>query len=125
VTPAERLGLSRQQLARVQVAWIEPTDWSDLALYAFYAVENAVVAAAEQLAIPWQPSHPKKADLAAQLHNDHGLPDVSALLRDLNSLRKSQACGEAPVSSSFDAEDVAVLTEGYIEAVDELVGGQE
>jgi hypothetical protein len=26
---------------------------------------------------------------------------------------------------SVDAEDIAVLTEGYIEAVDELVGGQE
>ena len=71
VTPRERLSLARQQLARVQVAWVEPTDWSDLAMYAFYALENAVVAAAEHLSIGWQRSHPKKADLAAQLHTVH------------------------------------------------------
>lgn len=90
MTPEERLDLARQQLARVQVARIEPTDWSDLAMYAFYALENAVVAAAEHLSIAWQRSHPKKADLAAQLHKDHELPDVSRLLRELNELRKKR-----------------------------------
>ncbi len=125
MTPEERLDLAHGQPARVQVAWIEPTDWSDLAVYAFYALENVVVAAAEHLRIPWQRSHPKKADLAAQLHKSHGLPDVSALLRALNELRKSQAYGEAPAPSSLDAEDIAASTEGYIDAVAGLIGGQK
>lgn len=37
----DKLELAREQLARVQVAALDPVDWSDLALYVFYALENA------------------------------------------------------------------------------------
>jgi hypothetical protein len=94
-------------------------------MYAFYAIENGVVAAAEHLGISWLRSHPRKADLAAGLHTNHGLPDVSALLRELNELRKSEAYGEVTLHPSLDAEDIAVEVERYIDAVTKLVGGQE
>lgn len=101
---------------------MEPTDWSDLAMYAFYALENAVVAAAEHVGIPWEPVHWKKAQLAAELHRDHGLPDVSNLLREPDELRKSEAYGDAVPAASFDAEEIAAEVERYIDAVAELLG---
>ncbi|MGH8924484.1 MAG: hypothetical protein ACRDWA_07610 [Acidimicrobiia bacterium] len=48
----DRVQLAKEQLERVRVAAIDPVDWSDLSLYAFYALENAVVAAAEHFGIP-------------------------------------------------------------------------
>jgi hypothetical protein len=58
VTPEERadhhLRLAREQLGRVQTAGLEPIDWSDLTIYGLLALENAVVAAAEHLQLPWK-----------------------------------------------------------------------
>ncbi|MGB8380188.1 MAG: hypothetical protein WCG47_02875 [Dermatophilaceae bacterium] len=124
MTPTERLGLAREQLARVPAAWIEPVDWSDLTMYAFYALENAVVAAADQTATDWQRSHQRKAALASQLHATNALPDVSTLLRNPNELRKAHAYGETTPPSSVTAESIEVLTEEYIEAVASLLGGK-
>ena len=93
-------------------------------MYALYALENAVVAAADQTATDWQRSHHRKADLASQLHAANGLPDVSTLLRHLNELRKAHAYGETTPPSSVTAESIAVLTEDYIEAVASLLGGK-
>ena len=118
-----KLVLARQQLARVQVAWLDPTDWSDLSMYGLYALENAVVAAAEHLDVAWANVHWKKADLAAKLHLDHDLPDVSDLLRELNELRKSEAYDEVAPSRHYRAEDIAVQIESYIEAVAAIMEG--
>ena len=51
----------------------------------------------------------------------HGLPDVSDLLVDLNDSRKAVAYGdvEAP---DLDNEDVVNEIERYVKAVGELVG---
>ncbi len=69
--PRERLRLAREQLAKVQTAWFEPTDWSDLTIYGMHATENAVVAAAEQLGMTVKKTHWDKVDIAASLHTEH------------------------------------------------------
>ena len=115
------LDLAREQLARVQVASFEPIDWSDLAMYAMYALENAVIAAADHLGIPWRRTHVSKVETAQALHRDHGLSDVSSLLQDLNELRKSEAYGEIHPPISLDAEDVATEVELFVEAVGVLL----
>ena len=123
MTAKGRLERARKQLARVQVAWLDPTDWSDLSMYGLYALENAVVAAAEHLDVAWEKVHWKKADLAAKLHLDHDLPDVSDLLRELNELRKSEAYDEVAPSRHYSAEVIAVEIESYIEAVAAIMEG--
>jgi hypothetical protein len=57
------------------------------------------------------------------LASDHGLPAVTQLLTDLNSLRKSEAYGESAPSDSRSAEDIAIEIETYLDAVAELVEG--
>jgi hypothetical protein len=117
VAEPPKLQLARQQLARVQVASHDPIDWSDLALYAFYALENGVAVAADHFAVRWQTTHPSKVAAARELHTKHGLPDVSALLTTLNTLRKSEAYGEAPSPRSMTAEDVAAEVERFVDSV--------
>ena len=54
--------------------------------------------------------------------SEHGLPDVSDLLRSTSTIaRKAVAYGdvEAP---DFEDRDVAIEIERYVEAVEELVG---
>jgi len=115
-----KLALARQQLARVQVASTDPVDWSDLALYAFYALENAVAAAADHFGVSWQTTHPSKVAAARTLNTKHGLTDVAALLTTLNILRKSEAYGETPPPRSTTAEDIAREVEQFIESVASL-----
>jgi len=113
----DKLQLAREQLARVQVAWLDPVDWSDLALYGFYALENAVVAAADRAGLDWRQTHPSKVEAARQLHDRFGLPDVANLLIELNDLRKATAYGETQPARSLGPEDIAVEVERFIEAV--------
>jgi len=114
------LRLAREQLARVQVAWLDPVDWSDLSMYAFYALENAVIAAADLSGIPWTKTHPSEVEAARQLHTAKGSPDVAPLLEELNALRKSEAYGETSPPHGRSAEDIAVAVEQYVEAVGRL-----
>lgn len=118
----DRLRLAREQLARVQTAWLDPVDWSDLSMYAFYALENAVIAAADSFAIPWEKTHPSKVEVATELHASKGLPDVSSLLEELNALRKSEAYGETPPAHGWGAEDLVIAVEEYVQAVARLLG---
>lgn len=76
----DSLQRAQKQLEKVQVAQIDPVDWSDLSIYGFLALENAVVAAAEHFRIPWQKTHPSKNEAAQALHRDYGLPNVSQLM---------------------------------------------
>ena len=64
--------------------------------------------------------HWEKADLAGELHQKHGLPDIEQLLRDLNDARKSAAYGDIP-APDLNAEDVASEIERYVDAVAGLV----
>lgn len=123
VEPSERLGLARERFARAQVAGLEPEDWAELSMWAFYALENAVVAAADHLHVPWERSHPSEVEVSRTLRGDHGLPDVSSLLIELNALRKSAAYGEVQSPPSITAEAVVGTVEGFIEAVSQVVGG--
>jgi len=125
MTEPTKLRLARDQLDRVQVAWLEPVDWSDLAMYGFYALENAVVAAADHFGVQWKPNHPSKVDAARLLAEQHGLPDVASLLLELNTLRKSEAYGEMPSSRTRSAEDIAIEVEQYVEAVAALFGADK
>jgi hypothetical protein len=59
------------------------------------------------------------------LHSDHGLPDVSSLLVELNELRKSEAYGEVQPSRSMTAEEIVIAVVEYIEAVGQLVEGED
>lgn len=120
MTAADHLALAKKHLSRVQTAW-DPPDWPDLALYGFYCLENAVVAAALHCGIVTQRSHPAKADAAKQLASKHGLPDVSALLVQLNDARKAEAYGDV-VRPALGSEDVAREIEEYVEAVEALLG---
>lgn len=118
----ERLGLAREQFARAQVADLEPEDWAELSIWAFYALENAVIAASDHLHVPWERSHPSKVEASRTLRRDHGLPDVSSMLVELNELRKGAAYGEAPSGRSISADEVIAAVEGFLGAVGELLG---
>jgi hypothetical protein len=118
---ANKLGLAKEQLAKVQVAAWDPVDWMDLSLYAFYTLENAVVAAADQVGVSWKQTHPSKVDAATELHARYGLPDIADLLSDLNAIRKSSAYGESPRHHGRTAEDIADEVEEYVSEVESLL----
>src|SRR5947207_1340531 len=88
------LEMARKHLLKVLEAWPDPTDWADLALYGFYCLEAAVVAAAVHAGIVVQRTHPSKVTASETLRDHHGLPDISQLLVDLNVARKAAAYGD-------------------------------
>ena len=114
-----KLTLAQRHLERVQDAWDEPTDWSDLALYGFYALEAAVDCAGLHFGISRDQGHRGRIILAKTL-SERGLDDVSDLLRDLNEARKSIAYGDIG-RPELDAEDVASRIEAYIESISALI----
>jgi hypothetical protein len=63
-TASEKLDLARKHLNKVQIAWDEPTDWDDLALYGFYCLEAAVEAAALHFKLHTSMKHWEKVELA-------------------------------------------------------------
>jgi hypothetical protein len=121
-SPAESLALAEKHLEKVLAAAWEPTDWLDLALYGFYCLENAVMAAALQLEVPIARSHPLKINAARALYEEHGLPEVATLLERLNAARKAVAYGDVDLPD-LDAEDVAADVEAYVISVREVVAG--
>jgi hypothetical protein len=119
VIAKDHLELAKKHLERVQSAW-DPPDWPDLALYGFYCLENAVMAAAMHTGIDTQKSHPAKASAAQVLAKMHGLVDVSKLLRELNDARKAEAYGDV-LRPALDPEDVAGDIQAYVDSVEELL----
>lgn len=91
---SRKLDLARRHLDRVLAAWTEPTNSDDLSLYGFYCLEAAVEAAALHFSLRTSKRHWEKVDIAAELHEKNGLPDITDLLRDLNDARKAAACGD-------------------------------
>ena len=116
---ADKLALARRHLERVQDAWAEPTDWDDLALYGFYALEAAVDCASLHFRISMGQGHRGRTSVAKAL-SKRGLDDVSDLLRDLNEARKSVAYGDIGLPE-LDAEGVASRIEDYIESISALI----
>lgn len=109
-----------RHLERVQTAWDDPTDWSDLSIYGFYCLEAAVLSAASTIRASLPKDHRGKAELAQVLAADRGLPDVSELLAELNAARKAVAYGDV-TAPELDPEDVARRIEDFVDAVRELV----
>ena len=116
---AEKLALAKRHLGRVREAWYDPTDWDDLFLYGFYALEAAVDCACLHFGEPTRQVHWSRVD-AAQRLSGHGLDDVSDLLRDLNEGRKSVAYGDVDLPD-LSAEEIAVKIEEYVESISDLV----
>lgn len=112
--------MAEKHLVKVQEAWGEP-DWSDLALYGFYALEAAVMAASAQLGWGTSHNHRAKAEAARRLHVEQGLLDVSELLAALNVARKAESYGDVDRPEDLEAEDVASAIEEYIERVRDLI----
>ncbi|MGD0228928.1 MAG: hypothetical protein ABSC19_01050 [Syntrophorhabdales bacterium] len=119
-TASEKLEIARGHLDKVQAAWDEPTDWSDLSIYGFYCLEAAVEAAVLHFGLTTSKKHWEKADNALRLNKMCGLPDVSGLLRDLNDARKATAYGDIQ-APDLDAEDIATEIEEYVNAVAALL----
>lgn len=116
----DKIELAQQQLERVQMAW-DPPDWPDLSHYGFHALENAIDAACSHFGLEGAGhSHWKRVERARQLHRDHGLDDVSDLLRDLNETRKNEAYGDV-TPPPLNAEDTAESVERYVEAVAKIL----
>lgn len=116
---ADKLALAQRHLRRVQDAWDEPTDWDDLFLYGFYALEAAVDCACLHFGESPRKEHWSRIDDARRLHG-HGLDDVSDLLRDLNDGRKSVAYGDVDLPD-LGAEEIAAKIEEYVNSVSDLV----
>jgi len=119
-TAAESLKLAQDHLERALAAATEPVDWTDLSTYGFYCLEAAVMAASGHLKLGVQRSHPGKVGAAKLLANKHKLPDVSALLVELNTARKAHAYGdvEAP---DLDEEELASDLDAFVDAVKALI----
>lgn len=117
MSATDALSLAEKHPKKVQVAWLDPADWSDLAIYGFLALENAVVAAADHFGISVQKSHPSKNQAADVLHENHGLPDITRLMLELWDMRQSESYGDVTPPQNLDAEDVAKDVEAYVEAV--------
>ena len=116
----EKLTLARRHLERVQAAWGDPTDWADLSIYGFYALEAAVDAACLHVGVDTARRHPARAEAAASLASSHGLQDVSELLRDLNEARKHQSYGDVD-APELNAEKIAAEVQAYADSVAKLV----
>ena len=72
----------------------DPDDADSVFVWSFYALENAVVAAAIHSSAEYQKNHWTKAAAARRLSHSHSLTDVSGLLADLNEARKGTAYGD-------------------------------
>ena len=120
----EMLDLARDHLKRVQSAWFEPTDWTDLSIYGFLCLEAAVMAAAKYFGWPVRATHKDKAEASERLSKEKGLPDIYDLLWKLNTARKAAAYGDQDYPD-LDAEDVASEIETYVEAVEEIITKQK
>jgi hypothetical protein len=117
----QHLDLAKKHLQKVQDAWDDPTDWSDLAIYGFYCLEQAVLAAATEHGLKGKRDHRENVRLARTLHKNHGLPDIAELLEHLHRAQKYSSYGDVK-PPHLDPEDVAREIEEYVEAVDKIVG---
>jgi hypothetical protein len=114
------LYLAKRHLEKVRAAWDEPTDWADLAIYGFYCLEQAVLAAATEYGMRGKKQHRDRVQLANRLHKNKGLPDVGNLLTDLHNAQKYASYGDVR-APNLDAEHVAREIEEYVEAVATMI----
>ena len=116
-TAADSFRLALSHLRRVEAAWPDPTDWTDLATYGFYCLEACVVAATLHSGRSRPNNHRDKVNEARSLANEHDLPDVGDLLVDLNAMRKHEAYGDSEPPEYLDPEGVAIDIEDFVKSV--------
>lgn len=117
------LNLAKKQLERVQTASWDPQDAEEAVTWAFYAYENAVVAAAEAKGLVWEKKHPSKVAVAGKLCAKGILSsDVGPTIERLNELRKDVQYGEpGPELQDEDLEDLATDLENIVDEVEAIV----
>jgi hypothetical protein len=113
----DALDLARSHLER---AAEDETDADAVFVWGFYALENAVVAAAIHAGAEFQRNHWTKANAARRLSQQHGLTDVSDLLNDMNDGRKGTAYGDVEDPNIEPAEALQQVRDYVAEVVDFL-----
>ena len=117
--------VAERQLTRVQTASWDPDDEDreDAVTWGFYAYENAVVAVAEKVNMPWKKNHWDKREIASEIFTKGYVSvDVADRLDELNELRKDVQYGEAgPDLVDYDLEDLASGLENFIEQARKFV----
>lgn len=120
----EKLRLARDHLAKVrQAVKARPPDLALLYVFGQFAVEVAATAAGAHVDLSEAETHPGKLRLAGRLRDEHGLPDVEEVLRDLQRNRIHEAYGNFEPSGRFSPDEIAVTVEAYVEAVARFVDG--
>jgi hypothetical protein len=110
---AALLQLAREQLDRAKE---NQDDQDQVFVWSFWGLENAIMAAATHAGISSIKQHWAKAEAARKLAKQHGLPDVSELLRDLNDGRKSAAYGDTEEPDREPSEVLSAFEE-YVDTV--------
>jgi hypothetical protein len=95
----------------------DPDDADEVFVWSFYALENAVVAAALHAREEFQKSHWTKATAARRLSQQYSLTDVSHLLSDLNEARKGTAYGDVE-DPGIEPADVLEDVDSYLKEVE-------
>lgn len=119
LTAIEKLELAERQLGKV-LSSLDPVDSANVSHFGFHALENAVDAMHLHLNKRLDRTHPARVKAAKELHEDHGLDDVSQLLKDLNETRKSESYGDVPAPELNLEREVTRIQE-YMNAVREIV----
>jgi|SRR5437588_4377722 len=119
----ERMKRARDQWDRAAVASWEPVEAAECVTNCFYALENAVIAAAVAAGLPGTKKHWEKEELAEQLVREGKLKtDVSDRLNELNSARKDVQYGSPGESlAEIDLEDLVSEVESFLDEVDALI----
>ena len=117
------LNRARKHWERVSLASWPPEEHGEAVMWAFYAYENCVVAAADALAIPWEKRHPNKVDVARRLfEGGHVSRDIGDELERLNELRKDVQYGDPGLELlEVDLEALSAEVEQFVEEVAALL----
>src|SRR5262245_18501927 len=113
-TPAAALERAKKHFERASE---DPDDADGVFVWSFYALENAVVAAALHAGAEFQRNHWTKFAAAHRLSQRHGLEDVSSLLSDLNEARKGTAYGDVE-EPDIEPADVLEQVGDYLKEVE-------
>lgn len=121
-TPEHHLTVAEKHLKKVQGAWSEPTDWSDLTVYGFACLEALIHAAWVAIGRSTATDHKKKVQMSETLHHDYALTDISELMVKLNNGRKANIYGDEDFDESeYEAEEVARRIEEFFNEVQAFV----
>jgi hypothetical protein len=120
-------GSSEGSVGRSHHCVVAPTNAADCVSKSFYGYEHAVVAAAIALKLPWKRTHPDKQRVAAKLASAGKVTtDISALLADLDKLRKDVSYDEpGPELQGLDLEDLISGLETFLEEVERIIQDAE